>query len=698
MRAHEAQEERMVKTLCRMCGISCGIDAYFKGDKLVRREPAAEHKFTGGHCPRWGAVKEFLYSQERLLHPLKRVNGSFEKISWDEAFDIIVKKLNEIKDKYGPESLAISYGHPHIGSDPYWIIPRFADCYGTSNVLDGGCYCWVPREMADYITFGEFLQPTYGGAKCVLFWSHNPIQSAPAAGVRNMLKAKKEAGDKFIVIDPRRTELAKMADLHLQVRPGTDGALALGMLNIIISEGLYDKEFVKKWTVGFDKLVERVKDYPLDRVEDITWIPADKIREAARIYAITKPSTLQWGVGLDQHDNTFQGTRAISCLKAITGNVDIEGGSVFLKYPPINLSIREALQEKAALIKKPIYYDQYPLWYSELLRHNNPSKVPLSYLIDGILDGKIHAAIFTGKEMILEDPNANKTIEAFRKLDFLVDMDIVMTPTCQLSHIVLPACTFFERDGLRSFQAGGGLALISAINKAINPIGESMSDTEFWLQLAKRMGYEKYFPWKDELEALDYMCRELGTTWDNLQKNPRGFFYMPRKWRRYEEEGFDTESGKVELYSEKLKRYGFDPLPNFKEVAESPVSRPDLFKEYPLVLTSGGRTYFYDQSQLRHLWSLRAKFPEPLIEINTEDAKKYGIEDEDLVEVESPRGKIEVKAKVTEDMMKGVVHVYHGWPGKGNVNLLTLDKPLDPVSNSSNLRSVLCRVKSLHNR
>lgn len=695
------QGERMVRTLCRMCGVSCGINAYFKDDKLVRREPSEYFKFLGGHCPRWGAIDEFQYSQERLLHPLKRVDGGFERISWDEAYDIIVSKLNEVKENYGPESLAIVYGHPHIGSDTYYLIPRFADCYGTPNVMDGGCYCWVPGEMSDYITFGDFMQHTYSGAKCVVLWSHNLLQSAPAAGITSRIRAKKNAGDKFIVVDPRRTELAKMADVHLEVRPGTDGALALGMLNVIISEALYDEDFVIKWCVGFDKLAERAKEYSLDKVERITWVPAGKIREAARIYATTKPATIARGVGLHQHDNTFQTNRALSCLIAITDNVDTEGGSTLLKYPPINLSI----PEKAKLLRKPIFHDKYALWYDELKRHNNPSARPLSYLVEGILGGKIHALMLTGKEMVLEDPNSSKTIEAFKKLDLLVDMDIVMTPSCQLSHVVLPACTFFERDGLRSYQAGGGLPLISAINKAIEPLGESKSDIMFWVELGKRMGYEEYFPWKSEVEVCDYMAQGIGrvwgqsgTTWDYLQENPRGFFYAPREWRKHEKDGFDTESGKVELYSEKLERYGFDPLPMFKEVAESPVSRPDLFKEYPLVLTTGGRTYFYDHSQLRHLWSLRAKFPEPLIEINPKDAKKYGIKDKDLVEVESPRGRIEVKAKVTEDMMKGVVHVYHGWPGKGNVNLLTLDQPVDPVSNSSNLRSGLCRVRSLHYR
>lgn len=688
------QEEKKVRTLCRMCGVSCGIDAYVKDNKVVRREPAAEFRWLGGHCPRWGAMNEFQYSSERLTHPLKRVNGDFKRISWDEAFDVIVKKLNEIKEKYGPEAVAGVYGHPHIGSEIVWIVRRFCDAYGTPHIPDGGSYCWVPKEVSDYITFGDFMQHSYRDAKCVLFWCHNPWHSAPTAAVRKMLKDKKDAGDKFIVVDPRTIELAKMADVHLKVRPGADGALALSMLNVIISEGLYDKDFVEKWTVDFDKLAEHVKKYPPKWAAEVSWVPEDLIIKAARMYATIKPATIARGVGLDQHDNTFQGNRAVSCLIAITGNVDAPGSSVLLKYPHFDLSI----PEKAKLLKKPFGYEKYALWYDECTRKMNPSRVPLSILVDMILEGKIHAVLCTGKEMIIGDPNANKTMEAFKKLDLLVNMDIVMSPTCQFSHVVLPACTFFERNGIRSYQAGGGLALVSAINKAVEPLGESRSDIEFWLELGKRMGFREDFPWKDELEVLDYMLKQIGTTWDWLSKNRPGHFFMPRKTRRYEQDGFDTPSGKVELYSEKMKTYRYDPLPTYREAAETPVSRPDLFKDYPLVLTTGSRNHIYEASQLRHIWSLRAKFPEPLLEINPEDAQKYGIGDKDLVEVESPRGCMQAKANVTEDITKGVVQVHHGFWGKANVNLLTLDMPVDPVSWSSNMRSVLCRVRSLHNR
>lgn len=694
--AEEKAEEREVKTLCRMCGIACGIITYFKGDKLVRWEPSPEYKWLGGKCPRWGSMADYQYSVERLTHPLKRVNGEFNRISWDEAFDIIVSKLNEIKEKYGPEYVAINIGHPHILGEVMYFVPRVCHAFGTPNFPLGGNYCWMPHTLADYVTFGSgcYLLPRYRGNKCVVFWGSNPLMSAPPQATRKMLMGTKEEGVKWIVVDPRRIELAKMADIYLPIRPGTDGALALGWLNIIISEGLYDKEFVEKWTVGFDKLSEVVKNYPPAKVAEICWIPEDLIREAARMYATSKPASMSGGVSLDQHTNAFQTSRAISCLKAITGNVDKSGASTYIKLPPIDLQIRERVVGKKAMGQ-----EELPLWFDEFRASNDQQEVPLTPMIDYILEGKTKAVIFMGKNMVVEDPNTSKTIEAFNKLDFMVNMDIFMTESCKYADIVLPAASFFERNSIRFYHQGAGLALVAPILKAVEPLGECKSDLSFLLELAKRLGLGEFFPWKNDEEVLDHILKQVGTSFDYLKEHPEGYFFAPREFERHEKYGkFDTESGKVELYSDKLKRYGYDSVPTYIEPAESPISTPDIAKEYPLVLTSGGRTNIFEQSSHRNLPKLRRLFPEPLIEINPEDAKKYGVEDGDLIEVESPRGTIEIKAAVTEDMRPGVVHAYHGWTGKSNVNLLTPDLPHDPTSGGAALRSSLCRIRSLHRR
>jgi anaerobic selenocysteine-containing dehydrogenase len=497
---------------------------------------------------------------------------------------------------------------------------------------------------------------------------------------------------KTIVIDPRRTELAKLANFHLQVRPGTDGALALSWLNTIISEELYDKEFVEKWTVGFDKLAERVKDYPAEKAAEISWVPAHLIRDAARMYATTKPATMQWGVALDQQTNAFQAIRAISCLKAITGNIDKPGASECFSAHPVSLRL------PGRVTKTAIGQKEYPLYYDELRRKGHYDHVPLTTLVDEILAGNIKAVIFLGKELVLMDPNTSKTLRALEKLPFMVSMNMLMTDTSKLADIVLPAASFFERNGIRFYGGGGGLPFASTIQKAIEPLGECKSDANFILELAGRLGYEEDIPWEKEDEFLGEICRRLGTTWEELTKNPRGLFWTKKEYMKYEKCGFDTPSGKVELYSEKMERYGYDPLPSFTEPAESPISRPDIAKEYPLILTTGGRSHVYEQSQHRHLVRVRRLFPDPIIEINPEDSHEYGVADGDQVEVETLRGRIKVKAKVTDDIMKGVVHVYHGWAGEANVNWLTSDEPRDPVSGGASFRALLCRIKSLHRR
>lgn len=690
------QGERVVKTLCRMCGMCCGISTYFEGDKLVRWEPAPEYKWLGGKCPRWKSMADYQYSVDRLTHPLRRVNGEFKRITWDEAFDIIVSKLNEVKEKHGPEYVAINIGHPHILGPIMYFVPRVCHAFGTPNFPLGGNYCWMPHTLADYITFGTgaYMLPRYRGNECAVFWGGNPLMSAPPQATRKMFMKTKNEGVKWIVVDPRKIELAKKSDVYLPIRPGTDGALALGWLNVIISEGLYDKEFVEKWTLGFDKLVELVKDYPPEKVAKICWVSEDLIRDAARMYATSKPATMSGGVSLDQHTNAFQTSRAISCLKAITGNVDKFGASTYIGLPPIDLQMRERVVGKRRMGEKEL-----PLWYDEFRASNDQQEIPLTPMIDDIMEEKIKAVIFMGKNMVVEDPNTNRILEAFTKLDLIVNMDLFMTESCKVADIVLPAATFLEKNSIRFYHQGSGLALVAPVLKAVEPLGECKSDLSFLLELVNRLSLSEFFPWKNDEEVLDHILKQVGTSFEYLKEHSEGYWFAPREFERHEKYGkFETESGKIELYSNKMKRYGYDPLPTYVEPAESPVSTPEVAKVYPLILTSGGRTNVYEQSSHRNLPKVRRLFPEPLIEINPEDAKRYGIEDRDLVEVESLRGTMRVKAHVTEDMRPSVVHAYHGWGGISNVNLLTPDHPYDPVSGGAALRSSLCRIRSLHNR
>jgi anaerobic selenocysteine-containing dehydrogenase len=270
-------------------------------------------------------------------------------------------------------------------------------------------------------------------------------------------------------------------------------------------------------------------------------------------------------------------------------------------------------------------------------------------------------------------------------------MDLFMTETAALADMVLPSTYFLEQQSLYSYV---GRPLIILFNKAIEPPEDCWPEWKFWFELAKRMGYEKELPWKDIDEAQNEILSKdpFYTDLDTLRKNPGGYYFSKRRWKKYETEGLKTPSGKVELYSETLEKIGQPPLPTYVEPAESPISKPDIAKRYPLILITGLRSLYYDHSMHRSTPSLRAKDPQPMAEINTDTARKLGINSGDMVIIESPRGAIQMKAAVTSDIHSQVVSVPHGWGGLANQNILT-DDIHDPVIGSSTMRALLCRVR-----
>ena len=462
--------------------------------------------------------------------------------------------------------------------------------------------------------------------------------------------------------------------------------MALGLLNVIISEGLYAKKFVQDWTVGFDELAEYVESYPPEEVEKITWVPADMIRQIARMYATNKPASILEGISLDHSTTGIQAIRAVNSLITITGNYDIPGGNSYVE--PMG---RTPLRMRERVSAKP-FNDQYPIFMETM-----GGEIPATLLPKAILDEKpypIKALIVQGGNVATQFPNAGRAIEALKKLDLLVVMDIFMTETAKLADIFLPACTFLEREEL--FRMYMGLPLASLRKKAIEPIGESWPDWKFWFELAKRTGHGEDFPWEDVKEALSYHLQGSGLTVEGLLDDPRGLFWGEKdlvKRYYFRKEGFPTPSGKVEIASEKLRELGYDPLPVYHEPAETPISQPELAKEYPFILTTGARTKFFTHSQHRNLPTLRKQYPEPFMEINTGDAAGLSINDGDMMIVESPRGRVKMKARVTDDILPKVVHVPHGWSGEANVNFLTNDSDLDPIDGYPAFRVTLCRVR-----
>lgn len=671
-----------------LCFQVCGINAHVRNGELIKVEPMPEHPFSRGVlCPRGRHLKDYVYSPERLRHPMKKKDGRWGRVSWDEALDSIANKLKQIKSEYGAHSAAFSVGS--IGAENIEIsafAQRFRGAFGTPNYFSIEAHCFRARIMARLLTFGTYPLEDPDNSECIVLWAHNPDASEPPLASR--IYKVLERGVKLIVIDPKRIPAAKKG-MHVQLRPGTDAALALAMMNVIIAEGLYDKDFVEKYTSGFDKLVAHVKDYTPERVTEICRVPAADIRMISRIFAEAKSASIIQGLNaLDQHINGFQNSRTLAILHAITGNYDVPGGwatNPFMRLTDLRIPVEE----------EPIGADVHPMFRS-LWGMTSPYGQQM-LLPDVILSEKpypIKMMIVSGGNPAASWPNSEKLKKAFAKLDMLVVMDLFMTQTAKLADMVLPACSSLEMTGLAyNYGLTGGIPFVMLSRKIIEPQGESWPDWKFYTELGRRMGYGDLFPWNTDEEVVEHLLKASGLTLKELEENPEGIWFGERCYDTNAPKQIRTPSGKIEIYSQTLADAGYDPIPVHKEPTQSPVQAPQLAKEYPLTLITGARIEEYTHWQMRNIPKLREVAPDPIAEVNPRTAAEFGIIDEDMIIVETRRGQIRVKAKTTEDLMPDVVSVVHGWAEELNQNVLTDLEPRDPVTGYPELRALACRIR-----
>jgi len=671
---------KVVKSICRICLSCCGIDAHVENGKLVKVSAMKEHR-VHKLCVKAPAIPDLLYSPQRITHPMRKVDGAWQKTSWDEALDIITDKLAGIKENYGAKALVVHLGAPMVGTEAPQMTARFCSLYGTPNYTSGASLCFAARAIGHGLSLSRRmfpLSPSYENTRCIVVWGYNPQQSkiVEEAGI---LAAQKR-GAKLIVVDPVVIPLAKKADIHIQIRPGTDCALALSLIHVIIAEELYDRDFVNRWTFGFDKLKEHVKEYSPEAVEKVTWVPANKIRQFARMYAANKPATISQGVSLDHCINGVQSSRAIAILIAITGNIDIIGGNIY----------NSPLRQKSLRIKGMVSLDeaigaQYPIF------GKFTGETTAMSATEAILTGKpypIKALIVQGCNPALTWPDSHKVKQALERLDLLVVSDLFMTETAKLADIFLPATAFPERKMIMDYTLEG-LPLIALSNKVVEPPADCLEDWQLWSELGKKMGYADYFPWQSTDELFAYLLEPSGITLEQLEQNPGGILYRQLdRQRKYEQEGLGTPSGKVELFSPTMADYGYDPLPTFTQPPETPSER------YPFTLITGTRVIAFIHSQHRHIARLRKLMPQPLVEINPEPAKRFGIADGERVVVESPKGSITLQAKITPDIHPQVLSLQHGWD-EANANILTDSEQRDPISGYPAFKTILCQVRKI---
>lgn len=687
-------EVKKIRTACRNCHGGCGVIAHVKDGKVIKVEGDPDSPISYGTlCTKGLAVTQMAYHPDRILHPQKKTADGWKRITWDEALDTITTKFKEVIRDFGPESIVIGQG---TGRDYESHLYRFANLLGTPNVLTAGHMCYISRIGATLITCGNLPVSDWdGNPKCIVMWACNPQWTNPDEHKGVTFWRAYRRGAKLIVIDPRKGFLAEKADLWLQPRPGTDGALAFGFLNVIIHEDLYDKEFVDRHVNGWSQFVERVDEYPVAKVEEITWVDRELIKKAARMYATTKPAAIQWGVPTEQTWNCTDYTRTVVGLMAATGNLDAPGGNVFYVPPKIR-SVAEFSRHKdlpKEQVAKRLGGDRFKLAARVAL-------ISPKAAWDAILTEKpypLKAGLLCGSNPVMTRANAKEAYEALKKLEFLAVIDFFMTPTADLADIFLPSGTWLEQNHIADNWKRHGYAL--ARQKCVE-IGECWQDHKIFLELGKRMGQE----WWDTVEdALDYLLEPSGLTWDQFKE--KGYLQGEMEYFKYRKKGFSTPTRKVELYSTILEKWGNDPLPKYSELPESPVSTPELLDKYPYILNAGLRTPTFFHSANRMLPWNREIRPDPTVEIHPETAAKHRIQDGQWVYIESPRGRVKQRAKLNAGIYPNVVVAEHGWwfpeikdEGHGwdvsNINILTDNRheTVDPVMAATNLRVCLCNI------
>jgi thiosulfate reductase / polysulfide reductase chain A len=732
--------EIVKKAGCCFCAVSCGMLVHVRDDKIVKVEPDPDNRLSRGFsCERPRYAIKWLYHPDQLRHPLKRAGkrgeGKWRQISWTEAIGEIAEKLNKLKAKYGAQTLALFEGT--YRGENIWARSRFLNLFqNPQNVFHPGVVCTLNCLATEQAIMGDSVMatPDIAHTNCLVLSGMRPHESSPRT-LASIIRRRQQVPLKLIVIDPVVTKAARMADIHLQIRPGTDTALFMGWLNVIINENLYDKEFVAKWTIGFDRLAGRAAEYPPERVAEITCIPAAKIIDSARLYATTKPAALYRGLATDQiGPNSARVSQARNAVRAICGNIDVPGGDLVPSVGPIidgkwfirdaQMELTERLpaavrtlqlgREKAPLMTWSGYELTNTPWQklhgvSQTTMHRLGAFVPALY--EAILDRKpypITAAITWGSNPLMWAPNIKRLYQALKSpnLELSVVQEYWLTPTAQLADYVLPAASWLERPMCSTQE--DFTDVVWGGDRAIPPLGERKDDYTFFRDLALATGQSKSdWPWETLEDVIAYRLKPLGITYDEFVRT--GYILGTRKYKKYEQEGFATASGKLELASSVLQKLGGDPLPFYEEPPESPLSAPEVFKDYALILNTGGRFMPMFHSEHRQLGiGMRERHPDPLVTIHPDTAAKLGISNGDWVYIETRRGRIKQRASLDPGILPDVVNCEASWwfpeqPGEdpslfgvfqSNANVLTPDSDefCDPLTGGWASRALLCRV------
>ena len=713
---------------CYFCtSKGCGVKVRVKDNKIQKVTIDTKSAVVpGSFCQRPMLAGDYQHHPFRLKYPMKRKGkrgaNQWEQISWDQALDEIAEKLAAIREKYGAEALATSSGTGRGAAD--FAKSRFMNLFGSPNRFGAVTICYGPRSMVWCATFGGALVPNRieGKTRMMVLWGRNAHEGGPSSW-HSFLQARK-TGMRTMVVDPRHNEPARQADCWVPLRPGTDAALALGMMHVIINEDLYHKSFVEKSTVGFAELRERVQAFTPERTAAITNLSPYTIIETARFFAKNQPCDMVIGEAAEHSSpNSINAIRAINILRTIVGSVDVDGGGIIAGpypgfIPDSTMELNHMLpseQRSKQLGADRFRFLSYPGWelveeqFQKKWGDQHPAAVYLNCMAHAptafraMIDGDpypVKALIVSASNPLLSHGNTKLVYKALKATELLVTLDITPTPTTQLSDYVLPAACWLERPDMGNFASIGAYPLVqvgeTAVPAQIPGEYDRRDDYQFWRELGLRLGQEEHWPWETFEEVWEYRLGDLmqqrgNETLEDFVKGQRWAKEMPEPGQAEQGE-LATPSGKIEIWSSILEKIGYDPLPDYQEV----VIPPEIHKKYRFLNISGCRFRPYHHSEFRHVESFREQYPDPIVEIHVDTALRKGIADGDWVYIETPIGRTRQKARLSTDFDPKHIVTQHAWwfPEKpaeepslyglweSNINETTDDDPdlCDPVS------------------
>jgi cysteine desulfurase NifS len=706
------------RALCGICPAGCWIIVTYDPEGKIAGVRADESSPFGITCKLGVHAPEIVYSENRLRYPLKRRGPKgtyeFERITWDAAFEEIVSRLTSIKAAHGSEAAAVYTGRGSFELamcdvfQPEGVAVSSASSllfpFGSPNTMGVGALCYVSMAMiAPHITMGGMFINMFSdleNAELIVVWGANPATDCPPLDYKRIIEAT-QRGARLVVIDPRRTMTAKIAGARwVPIRPGTDGALALALCQVLLEEELHDETFARDWTHGLAEFAQFVQHFRPEVVEPITGVPADTIRTLAREIAQAQGAAPVMYSGLEYSDSGVQAIRATMVLWGLAGQLDVPGGRCFTMGQNIFPINRDGLIANPD-VKRSLGRDRFPV-YSLYRGESHANALP-----EAVLQGKpypIRSLIILGGSMITAWPQPEVWRQTLAGLDFLTCIDLNFTADCAYADLVLPAATWYE---IESYMTYGPIFRIR--ERVIEPVGEARNAFFIFAELADRLGYGHLYPQNEDellrhvLKGSPFTLEEVRAAGGQVQVDTSIMQY--KKWekgllRPDGQPGFATLTGKFEIASTILEEHGYDPLPVYTEPQESPLSQTELARKFPLVFNSGARVTTDFRSQFHGIPGLVKERPEPTVMLNLEDAQARSINHGDAVLVKSPRGQVRMRAIVTGDIVQGAIEANMGGGGPlgpkawqdCNINDLT-DLRYDPISGFPIYKALLCEVE-----